>query len=495
MAAYNHGCTAWHDPVISHWPCTVCERVHTVLWSICIWNQTEQVEVIWFRESLWVDTCVCACVCVIRLPLGLIRLVMYFCWNYRLMKYFPDTSVRCTCAWVSIFLNFEMPVTCVTGGKQVKSTSDWTEVAKGNSTSVWWESQRKSFGEFQQLPVVLFFRSWGRASSEWRLAGHMMWAGALCAVRWPMRCMRTWVINQVTQMAFKYARVDLCIRQFCLCSTKMYLELSECSQMEIICTKHLWISLLSHSCSIPATSPTQMVASQVEVRAKVMFGPVTLCRRSSVPTQEALVQHLNLEEGEKLLLIRPPTRTLVPFRLSSILYMIAPSHSSTCLLSRRGPAVLRRSADICSACQVRRNRAFPQGAHTVQSETHPTDVIHNSPADKSSSGGELLSSAHSAHNPSDCRGVSCIRDPKTYQLPNDQGNNILSPLCRYHVLKLTYWQMKTRKTQMWTHIHVHSLPTFTHTYRGWPLYRHCKQMCMCSAKVLPSYQHQKENSH
>lgn len=190
-----------------------------------------------------------------------------------------------------------------------------------------------------------------------------------------------------------------------------------------------------------------------------------------------------------------PSWTLLPFRLPSILYMIALSHSSTCLLSRRGPAVLRRSADICSACQVRRNRVFLQGAHTVQSETHPTDVIHNSPADKSSSGGELLSSAHSAHNPFDCRSVSRIRDPKTNQLPSYQGNNIPSPLCRYQVLKLTYWQVKTRKTQMWTHIHVHSLPTFTHTYRGRPLYRHCKQMCMCTAIVRPSNHHQKENKH
>lgn len=66
VAAYNHGCTAWHDPVISHWPCTVCEGVHTVLWSflpICIWNQTEQVEVIWFRERVCEWTLVNVCVC------------------------------------------------------------------------------------------------------------------------------------------------------------------------------------------------------------------------------------------------------------------------------------------------------------------------------------------------------------------------------------------------------------------------------------------------
>ncbi len=71
-------------------------------------EQPEQVEVIWSQRvnksqtqsSLWMDSFTCVWD---QSAFGAPAASNALCWNRRLIKYFPDRSVRCTRVWVSIF--------------------------------------------------------------------------------------------------------------------------------------------------------------------------------------------------------------------------------------------------------------------------------------------------------------------------------------------------------------------------------------------------------
>lgn len=213
---------------------------------------------------------------------------------------------------------------CVSGRKQVKYVSLSQPVCmdastlpvcivfkgseqmwkKGNSTSVWWETQRKGLGNISSFLLVFFIRSVSsglRAAFGW--SHDVSWYFLYC-VSLLLQYMRMWVLCQAGQIRrFKWGScrheitdnvAKMRLRVVPQCPATLCIFYHSSLRMRV-CMVLSWVS---HAVFLSQTSSTtQIVTCKVEIRAKVMFWPVILGGRSRIcvqPERKCWLQYLDL---------------------------------------------------------------------------------------------------------------------------------------------------------------------------------------------------------